>query len=171
MVVGRVGDEENVRFDVGAKSWVGQRTRDETTHGGVCANRLCKLTGRSLSVLSSADHHDGRGVVRVQQRSNGANACVRGWNVKEVKPVFSDSVDEAAHVSTLLLSPDVDGVLLVGFSGHEQTSFFGHVAPQQAAHRPPVLNRFVADCLQSSLKMKPHTSEEDSIKRRDFAGP
>jgi len=36
------------------------------------------------------------------------------------------------------------GVFLVGFGGHEQTCFFGHVEPQQAAHKPPVLNRFVA---------------------------
>jgi hypothetical protein len=66
-------------------------------------------------------------------------------NIKEVETVFSDTVNEAAHVSTLLLSTDVNSVLLIGFGGHEQTGFFGHVESQQAAHRPPVLNHFVAN--------------------------
>ena len=92
-----------------------------------------------------------------------------GWNVKEVKPVFSDSVDEAAHVSTLLLSPDVDGVLLVGFSGHEQTGFFGHVEPQQVAHKPPLLNRFVAFSPRLTGADGSHAPEKGSKKKTMLA--
>ena len=119
LVVGRVGHEQDVGLDVGAESGVGQRTWDETANSGVCTNGLGEHAGRALSVLASTDDHDGGCIIGVQESSNGANTSIGDVDVKKVKTVFSDTVDEAAHVSALLLGTDVHGVLLVGFGGHE----------------------------------------------------
>ena len=80
-----VGDNDEFRFNVSAKSWICECARNESSNNVLCSNCLSKFSCWALPILACTDHENSTGIISIEELCNNPHSRICLFQVDEVQ--------------------------------------------------------------------------------------